>query len=59
MSNLPVFDEAEHCDVCGTLGAYDFSGHCYCPDCADTYLGETYKEDYLEDDELEYWEIST
>lgn len=32
------FDEEERCDGCGAIGAYDFMGYCYCPDCIKKYL---------------------
>ena len=54
MNNEPVFDEAEQCDACGALGAYDFGGDCYCPICAQDLYTDTSEDDTSEICELEY-----
>jgi hypothetical protein len=33
------FDETEKCDECGKLGAFDFMGDYYCPECVSEILG--------------------
>ena len=34
------FGANKACDECGKLGAYDFMGDCYCPECVERLVRE-------------------